>query len=80
MMLKRLLGVAPVVFGVLLLTFLLVHLVPGDPVEVMLGESATSADRGELRAELGLDRPLALQFKDYLTKLAHGDFGRSLTE
>ena len=78
MMLKRLLGVAPVVFGVLLLTFLLVHLVPGDPVEVMLGESATSADRGQLRAELGLDRPLALQFKDYLTKLAHGDFGRSI--
>ena len=78
MMLKRLLGVAPVVFGVLLLTFLLVHLVPGDPVEVMLGESATSADRGQLRAELGLDRPLALQFKDYLTKLAHGDFGHSI--
>jgi ABC-type dipeptide/oligopeptide/nickel transport system permease component len=77
-MLKRLLGVAPVVFGVLLLTFLLVHLVPGDPVEVMLGESATSADRGQLRAELGLDRPLMVQFSDYLTKLAQGDFGRSI--
>lgn len=77
-MLKRLLGVAPVVFGVLLLTFLLVHLVPGDPVEVMLGESATSADRSQLRAELGLDRPLAVQFKDYLLKLAQGDFGRSI--
>lgn len=77
-MLKRLLGVVPVVFGVLLLTFLLVHLVPGDPVEVMLGESASSADRSQLRAELGLDQPLAIQFKDYLTKLAHGDFGRSI--
>jgi len=77
-MLKRLLGVVPVVFGVLLLTFLLVHLVPGDPVEVMLGESATSADRAQLRAELGLDKPLAVQFGTYLTNLAQGDFGRSI--
>lgn len=78
MMLKRLLGVLPVVFGILLLTFLLVHLVPGDPVEVMLGESATMADRAQLRADLGLDRPLPMQFAAYLGKLAHGDFGRSI--
>ncbi|HZV98690.1 MAG TPA: nickel ABC transporter permease [Methylophilaceae bacterium] len=77
-MLKRLLGVIPVVFGVLLLTFLLVHLVPGDPVEVMLGESATAADRSQLRAELGLDQPLARQFVTYLSRLAHGDFGYSI--
>lgn len=77
-MLKRLLGVIPVVFGVLLLTFLLVHLVPGDPVEVMLGESASSADRTQLRAELGLDRPVMVQFGRYLTKLAQGDFGNSI--
>lgn len=77
-MLKRLLAVVPVVFGVLLLTFLLVHLVPGDPVEVMLGESATSADRAQLRAELGLDQPLAMQFGHYLANLAQGDFGRSI--
>lgn len=75
---KRLLDIFPVVFGVLLLTFLLVHLVPGDPVEVMLGESATSADRSVLRAELGLDQPLPLQFVDYLGKLAQGDFGVSI--
>jgi peptide/nickel transport system permease protein len=78
MPLKRLLAVAPVVFGVLLLTFLLVHLVPGDPVEVMLGESASSADRSALRAELGLDRSLPVQFADYLGKLARGDFGVSI--
>jgi ABC-type dipeptide/oligopeptide/nickel transport system permease component len=77
-MLKRLLAVVPVVFGVLLLTFLLVHLVPGDPVEVMLGESATSADRAQLRAEMGLDQPLAVQFGHYLANLAQGDFGRSI--
>lgn len=78
MLFKRLAGIVPVVFGVLLLTFLLVHLVPGDPVEVMLGESATSADRSALRAELGLDQPLPLQFAEYLGKLAQGDFGRSI--
>jgi peptide/nickel transport system permease protein len=77
-LLKRLAMVVPTVFGVLLLTFLLVHLVPGDPVEVMLGESATSADRGMLRAELGLDQPLIMQFADYLGKLARGDFGVSI--
>lgn len=77
-MLKRLLGVIPVIFGVLLLTFLLVHLVPGDPVEVMLGESASSADRTQLRAELGLDQPVIVQFGRYLTKLAQGDFGNSI--
>jgi ABC-type dipeptide/oligopeptide/nickel transport system permease component len=78
MLLKRLLAVLPVVFGVLLLTFLLIHLVPGDPVEVMLGESAAAADRVQLRADLGLDRPLPVQFADYLVRLVHGDFGRSI--
>lgn len=77
-MFKRLLAVIPVVFGVLLLTFMLVHLVPGDPVEVMLGESATSADRRQLRSELGLDQSMPKQFANYLLKLAHGDFGRSI--
>lgn len=77
-MIKRLLGIGPVVFGVVLLTFLLVHAVPGDPVEVMLGESASSADRMQLRADLGLDQPIYLQFGIYLNKLAHGDWGVSI--
>lgn len=77
-MIKRLFAIVPVVFGVLLLTFLLIHLVPGDPVEVMLGESASMADRTALRAELGLDQPLLTQFGQYLNHLAHGDFGRSI--
>ena len=68
----------PVIFGVLLLTFLLVHLVPGDPVEVMLGESASAADRAQLSAELGLDQSLVVQFGRYLNKLAHGDLGVSI--
>jgi peptide/nickel transport system permease protein len=77
-MMKRLLGVVPVVLGVVLLTFLLVHAVPGDPVEVMIGESASSADRMQLRADLGLDQPIYMQFWVYLNKLAHGDLGVSI--
>ena len=69
---------ATVMFGVLLLTFMLIHLVPGDPVEVMLGESASTADRAALRADLGLNQPLTSQFVQYLSKLAQGDFGRSI--
>jgi len=76
--LQRLVRFFTVIFGVLLLTFLLIHLVPGDPVEVMLGESASSADREALRAELGLNQPLLQQFGSYLNKLAHADFGHSI--
>ena len=76
--LQRLARFFTVIFGVLVLTFLLIHLVPGDPVEVMLGESASSADREALRAELGLNQPLLQQFGSYLNKLVHGDFGHSI--
>ena len=77
-LLKQLLGFLVVIFGVLLLTFLLVHAVPGDPVDVMLGDSASVADREILRADLGLNQPLIKQFSSYLTKLAHADFGNSI--
>lgn len=77
-MIKRLLSIIPVVFGVLLLTFFLIHLVPGDPVEVMLGDSASIADRAQLRDELGLNQPVFTQFGIYLSKLAHGDLGQSI--
>ena len=77
-MIKQLIGFISVIFGVLLLTFLLIHLVPGDPVEVMLGESASVADRDALRVDLGLNQPLLSQFGSYLNKLAHGDFGQSI--
>ena len=77
-LLRHFLSFITVIFGVLLLTFLLIHLVPGDPVEVMLGESASVADRDQLRAELGLNQPLIQQFGRYLNKLSHGDFGHSI--
>ncbi len=77
-MFSRFFSTVTVMFGVLLLTFLLVHLVPGDPVEVMLGESATTADREALRDELGLNQPLTIQFAQYISKLVKGDFGKSI--
>ncbi|MEQ1597922.1 MAG: nickel ABC transporter permease [Methylotenera sp.] len=77
-MISRFSNLATVIFGVLLLTFLLIHLVPGDPVEVMLGESASMADRETLRADLGLNQPLIQQFGSYLSKLSQGDLGQSI--
>ncbi|HUF43552.1 MAG TPA: nickel ABC transporter permease [Verrucomicrobiae bacterium] len=78
--LHRLLFVVPTLFGVLSLVFILIHLIPGDPVEVMLGETAGAADKEELRRALGLDRPLPVQYRDFLFNLARGDLGRSLYE
>lgn len=75
---KRLILLIPVVFGVVTLVFFLVHLIPGDPVEVMLGEQARAADKEMLRHELRLDRPLMEQYRLYLTGLARGDLGRSI--
>jgi peptide/nickel transport system permease protein len=77
-LIKKLSSFAIVIFGVLLLTFLLIHLVPGDPVEVMLGESASTADRAQLREDLGLNQPLLNQFGSYLSKLSSGDLGVSI--
>jgi peptide/nickel transport system permease protein len=65
-------------FGVVSLVFLLIHLIPGDPVEVMLGESASGADREALRAALGLDQPLPVQYLDYLAGLLQLDLGTSI--
>ncbi len=77
-LISRLASAAVVIFGVLVLVFLLIHLVPGDPVEVMLGESARAADRAALRQSLGLDQPLLTQFITYLGNIAQFDLGASL--
>lgn len=78
LLLSRLASAAVVIFGVLVLVFLLIHMVPGDPVEVMLGESAQAADREALRQSLGLDKPLLSQFWTYLGNIAQFDLGTSL--
>ncbi|PVV07474.1 MAG: glutathione ABC transporter permease GsiC [gamma proteobacterium symbiont of Ctena orbiculata] len=75
---SRLLSALLVMLGVVCLVFMLIHLVPGDPVDVMLGESAIAADREALRTSLGLDRPLAVQLSDYLQGVAVLDLGDSL--
>ena len=61
-----------------MLVFLLIHLIPGDPVEVMLGETASFADRASLRHELHLDKPILVQFGIYLGQLSQLDLGESL--
>ncbi|MES1254819.1 MAG: ABC transporter permease [Acidobacteriota bacterium] len=75
---RRLLVSLPVLFGVATLVFALIHLVPGDPAQAMLGDSASPQDAAELRARLGLDRPLYLQYAAFLNGLARGDLGTSL--
>ncbi len=77
-LLSRLAGALVVMLGVVCLVFLLLHLIPGDPVEMMLGESARPADREALRSALGLDRPLPLQLAQYLGGLLQLDLGVSL--
>jgi peptide/nickel transport system permease protein len=69
-----------VMLGACTLVFLLIHLVPGDPVEAMLGETAHSADREAMRRALGLDLPLWRQYVDYLGGLAQMDMGESLRD
>ena len=77
-LLSRVLSLLTVVFGVITLVFFLLHIVPGDPVQVMLGESATLADQAQLREKLGLDQPLLQQWFSYLIQLRQGDLGHSL--
>lgn len=74
----RLTGAFLVIIGVATLVFFLVHLVPGDPVDVMLGESASAADREALRMALGLHQPVLVQYLDYLSKLLRFDLGISI--
>jgi peptide/nickel transport system permease protein len=76
-LIQRVGGAVIVVLGVVSIVFLLIHLIPGDPVDVMLGEGATPADRVALRSSLGLDQPLAVQFGGYLEGLLQLDLGTS---
>jgi len=74
---RRLLFLAPTVFGVVTLVFFFIHLIPGDPVEVMLGETAEAADKEALRDNLGLNDPLPAQYGNFLGGLARGNLGDS---
>jgi len=74
----RLLLTIPVVWLVVSLVFLLIHLVPGDPIAQMLGEGATPADIGALRHQYGLDQPLWRQYVRYWSGVLHGNLGNSI--
>jgi len=76
--LKRILQLIPVLIGVSILTFSMVHLVPGDPVVVMLGNQATAENIARLHHEFGLDRPLYVQYLDYMSHAVRGDLGHSI--
>jgi peptide/nickel transport system permease protein len=75
---RRLLLTIPVLLGVATLVFSLIHLIPGDPAQSILGETASPQEVAELRQRLGLDRPLVEQYGGFLRGLARGDLGRSL--
>ncbi len=76
--LRRIAQVVPVLIGVSILAFLMSHLVPGDPVSVMLGQSGTAEDVERLREELGLNDPIYVQYGRFVSNAVQGDLGRSI--
>ena len=75
---KRFLTIVPVLVGVSLIVFGFIHLIPGDPAVTMLGERATPERVAEIRTQLGLDRPLYVQYLIYVGKIVRGDLGASI--
>ena len=75
---RRLLGAIPVLFGLSIVVFAVVHLIPGDPIRSLLGQHATPELVAEIRARMGLDRPLYEQYLIYLGQLLSGDLGKSV--
>jgi peptide/nickel transport system permease protein len=75
---RRLLGTVPVLVILSIGVFLMLHLTPGDPVQIMLGQDATPSAIAALRTELGLDQPLPIQYVRWMANVVHGDLGRSI--
>lgn len=75
---NRVLSGIVVIFGISIFSFLLVHLIPGDPVKIMLGINASPEQVEKLTGHLGLDKPLLVQYGQYITNIFQGDFGTSL--
>jgi peptide/nickel transport system permease protein len=76
--LRRLLATIPVLIGVSVLVFSIVHLIPGDPALILAGMDATEEQAAETRKKLGLDRPLYVQYFSYISRALRGDLGRSI--
>ncbi|HLX35956.1 MAG TPA: ABC transporter permease [Candidatus Limnocylindrales bacterium] len=77
---RRLLATIPVLFGLSIVLFVFVHLLPGDPATALLGQHATPELVAKIREQLGLDKPLWEQYLQYLGQLLHGDFGKSILD
>ena len=75
---RRLILLVFVVFGVSVVTFVISHMIPGDPARMMAGERATNETVAHIRAELGLDKPVPVQYIEYVRGLLHGNFGVSI--
>ncbi|MBV8665257.1 MAG: ABC transporter permease [Burkholderiaceae bacterium] len=76
---RRVALTVPTLLLVMVAVFALIHLIPGDPAQLMLGDAADDATLSQLRQHLGLDRPLTVQFARWLLNVVHGDFGHSIT-
>lgn len=74
----RVLHAIPVVIGITLVAFVLIHAVPGDPIRIMLGGKAPPERVAAVKHELGIDRPLPTQYLDFVGGITHGDFGESI--
>lgn len=77
-MLNKIIFIIFQILGIYTITFMLLHFIPGDPIQVMLGDSASIADQDKLRSHLGLDKPILHQLTSSLFKIVQGDFGTSI--
>jgi peptide/nickel transport system permease protein len=75
---RRLLILIPVLLGMTIIVFSIIHAIPGDPAETILGDKATQESKAALRTELGLDKPWYVQYGVYVSKLVQGDLGQSI--
>ena len=78
-LLKRVLSIIPVLFITSVIVFLIIHLIPGDPAEIVAGPGVPKDEVENIRRSMGLDKPLITQYFDWLSRALTGDFGISLT-
>jgi peptide/nickel transport system permease protein len=76
--LRRVLLLIPLLLAISIVVFFMIHLIPGDPVQIMLGDKGTEEDAARLRAELGFNQPLHIQYLKFMGNLLQGDLGRSI--
>lgn len=77
---KKLILMIPVLIGLTVIVFLILHLAPGDPVHLIVGPNATPEVYESVRSSMGLDRPLVVQYFNFLSNIAHGDLGKSILQ